>query len=131
MRDSLLFIAGRLDTTIGGRPIDLTVIPLIVAALSTAWWTGKTCPRFFARSTFLCPINALSGGRATSVPQQALFALNSPFVMEQARAVAARPEIALAANLAARVDGLFRLVLGRHTTNKSALRRYISLRGEC
>ena len=49
----------------------------------------------------------------TTVPQQALFAMNSPFVLEQARRLAARPEVAGEADPARRVAALYRLVLGR------------------
>ena len=61
----------------------------------------------------------------TTVPQQALFALNSPFVMEQARALAARPEIVSATKPEQRIEALFCRVLGRHPSKpeiSSALR---------
>jgi hypothetical protein len=49
----------------------------------------------------------------TTVPQQALFVLNSPFVIEQVRGLANRPEVAAATADAARVRALYRLVLTR------------------
>jgi hypothetical protein len=53
---------------------------------------------------------------STTVPQQALFAMNSPFVMEQARALAALPEMTGISKPAERVDALFRRALGRTAT---------------
>lgn len=47
----------------------------------------------------------------TTVPQQALFGLNAPFMIEQAKALAARPEVA--GPPAARIAALYRLVLAR------------------
>jgi hypothetical protein len=47
------------------------------------------------------------------VPQQALYSMNAPFVIEQARALAARPDVAGAPTAAARVDALYRAVLAR------------------
>jgi hypothetical protein len=47
------------------------------------------------------------------VPQQALFGMNSEFVVEQARALAARPEVAGAADTPARIRSLYRLVFAR------------------
>ena len=52
----------------------------------------------------------------TTVPQQALFLMNSPFVQVQAAALAARKEIADAKNAGAKVAALYRLALGREPT---------------
>jgi hypothetical protein len=50
----------------------------------------------------------------TTVPQQALFFLNSPFVAEQSAALVERPEIAGASTSAGKVGRMYRLVLGRN-----------------
>jgi hypothetical protein len=47
------------------------------------------------------------------VPQQALFLMNSPFVLEQARRLAGRPEVAGEARPEGRVRQLYRLAYGR------------------
>ena len=52
----------------------------------------------------------------TTVPQQALFMMNSPFVVEQARHVAARPELAAMNDPARRIRYLYRLLFGRLPT---------------
>ncbi|MEX2560873.1 MAG: DUF1553 domain-containing protein, partial [Pirellulales bacterium] len=49
----------------------------------------------------------------TTVPQQALFAMNSPFVLEQVRALAAREEVAGQSDPEHRVQALYRLALAR------------------
>src|SRR5205823_2646684 len=49
----------------------------------------------------------------TTVPQQALFLMNSPFIVEQARALTARPELQAQKTAADRVQALYRLVYGR------------------
>ena len=49
----------------------------------------------------------------TTVPQQALFLMNSPFAIEQAQALSARPELVAAADSSAQVAALYRLVLHR------------------
>ena len=118
MRDSLLFVAGRLDTTMGGRSVDFISDPLSRRRTLYGLVDRQDLPALFRAFDFPVPDQCIERRPRTSVPQQALFALNSPFVMEQARAVAARPEIALAANLPDRVDGLFRIVFGRHMTKK-------------
>jgi hypothetical protein len=49
----------------------------------------------------------------TTVPQQALFLLNSPFVIEQARALTARQEATAKERPVERIDALYRLIFGR------------------
>jgi hypothetical protein len=49
----------------------------------------------------------------TTVPQQALFLMNSPFVVEQAQALAARPEVTEAICDEAKIAALYRLVFAR------------------
>ena len=57
--------------------------------------------------------DATSGQRfTTSVPQQALFMMNSPFVLQQAKKLAARTEMAQD-DAAARVTEMYRIALGR------------------
>ncbi|HVT99967.1 MAG TPA: DUF1553 domain-containing protein, partial [Acidobacteriaceae bacterium] len=53
----------------------------------------------------------------TTVPQQALFAMNSPFVMAQARRLAARPEVVAEDDPARRVQALYQLVFGRRAND--------------
>ena len=49
----------------------------------------------------------------TTVPQQALFFLNSPFVAEQCRALVARPEVAAAPTPSEKIRQLYRSMFGR------------------
>jgi hypothetical protein len=70
-------------------------------------------PGLFRAFDFANPDQSAERRPQTTVPQQALFGMNAPFVLEQARALAARPEIAGAANPPQRVAALYRLVLGR------------------
>jgi hypothetical protein len=52
----------------------------------------------------------------TTVPQQALFFMNSTFVTDRAKALAARPEVAAAPSPAERVQRLYRLAYQRQAT---------------
>ena len=83
------------------------------AARSTPASTGKTLPGTLRTFDFASP-DAHSPGRfSTTVPQQALFFLNSPFAVQQAKAVAARPEVQSAKTPEAKVIAITRIVLGR------------------
>ena len=125
MRDSLLFVSGKLDGSIGGRPVNLTDGSLNYRRTVYGLVDRQNLPGLFRAFDFPVPDQCIERRPHTSVPQQALFALNSPFVMELARALAGNAEISAAATPAQRVDGLFRRVLGRHPTQSesaSALR---------
>jgi hypothetical protein len=113
MRDSLLFISGRLDLTMGGRPVDVAADPLNCRRTVYGLVDRQDLPALFRAFDFAVPDQCVERRPRTTVPQQALFAMNSPFVMEQARALVARPEIADAKKPAQRVNALFRHVLGR------------------
>jgi len=52
----------------------------------------------------------------TTVPQQALFCMNSPFVGERARALAEQPEVVAMKNPDRRIQELYRLVFQRPAT---------------
>jgi hypothetical protein len=49
----------------------------------------------------------------TTVPQQALFGMNSAFVVEQARALTARAEVVQGGDTTARIQALYRLIFSR------------------
>jgi mono/diheme cytochrome c family protein len=85
LRDSLLAIGGALEKTMYGRPVDLTKEP---------YSTRRTIYGFVDRSDVadvlinfdFAPPDLPSGRRhETTVPQQALFLMNSPLVVEQAK----------------------------------------------
>jgi hypothetical protein len=88
MRDTLLFVAGNLDFSIGGRPVDLLRQRAGSFGSSRRAVYGTidrndllALLRIF---DFADPDLCTAQRDATTVPQQALFFLNSPFVMEQA-----------------------------------------------
>ena len=53
----------------------------------------------------------------TTVPQQALYLMNSPFILEESKHLVSRREIASASNDRDRVDALYRAIYGRAATN--------------
>jgi hypothetical protein len=116
MRDSLLFVSGRLDFTSGGPAVDLASDPLNRHRSVYALINRQDLPAMFRAFDFAIPDQCAERRPRTTVPQQALFAMNSRFVMEQARAVAADPQIAGAAEPDQRVEALFGRVLGRLPT---------------
>ena len=63
MRDTLLFVSGRLDPTMGDAPSTSPVIPATGGARSMAWSTARACRRSFGPSTSRAPTSRPSGGR--------------------------------------------------------------------
>ena len=111
MRDSLLASAGRLDLTMGGRPVDIVNDPKNARRTVYGLVDRQSLPGLFRAFDFAVPDQSVERRPMTTVPQQALFGLNSPFMTEQAKALADRTE-----KLAGepRVRELYRLVYARN-----------------
>jgi hypothetical protein len=127
MRDTLLHISGRLDLAMQGRPID-AVNDLSATRRSVYGLVDRQgLPAVFRAFDFASPDQSAERRPRTTVPQQALFSMNSPLVISQARALAARPEIAAAPTLESRVSALYRLVFARvpDAAERAAARRFL------
>ncbi|MCI0681014.1 MAG: PSD1 and planctomycete cytochrome C domain-containing protein [Gemmataceae bacterium] len=113
MRDSLLFVSGRLDLTMGGRPVNVAGDAANRRRTVYGLVDRQTLPGLFRAFDFASPDASAERRPFTTVPQQALFGMNSPFIMEQAKALAARPQVAEAATPEAKVAAHVRLALAR------------------
>jgi hypothetical protein len=114
MRDTLLFVAGRLDVAMGGRSVDVAGDPLNVRRTVYGLVDRQNLPGLFRSFDFAVPDQCVERRPKTTVPQQALFAMNSPFVMEQARALAAN--VAGLSDDSGKAAALIRRILGRPPT---------------
>ena len=90
LRDTLLSVAGRLDLTAGGIPDDLTKEPFTHRRTVYGFIDRQNLPGMFRTFDFPNPDTSSAQRFATTVPQQSLFLLNSPFALEQARHLAQR-----------------------------------------
>jgi hypothetical protein len=113
LRDSLLVAAGRLDTTMGGPSVQLTGEPFPTRRTVYGFVERQNLPGMFRTFDFAGPDTHSPKRPYTTVPQQALFLMNSPFALEQAMHLAARDEVKQAATDDERILQLFRLALGR------------------
>ncbi len=113
LRDTLLAVSGRLDLRTGGLPDDLVAEPFTARRTVYGFIDRQNLPGMFRTFDYPNPDVSSAGRFATTVPQQALFLLNSPFVVEQARHALARAEVKAASDPAAKVDALYRAVLQR------------------
>ena len=112
MRDALLFVAGRLDPSLGGRPVNIVEQPNSRRRTIYAQVDRNNLPGLFRTFDFPTPDTSSPGRPVTTVPQQALYEMNAPFLQEIAATIAARPEIQQASG-DERTSELFRVVLGR------------------
>jgi hypothetical protein len=90
LRDGLLVAAGRLDETMGGPSVSLTDPPFSKRRAVYGFIERQNLPAFFRTFDFSNPGTHTPERPQTTSPQQALFLMNSPFVMEQATQLAAR-----------------------------------------
>jgi hypothetical protein len=129
VRDSLLTFGAKLDLTMGGTPFPLSSTPNGgKGRYASVDFDTKTNPNrrsvyaFIDRSALPEMLNTFdfanpdmsTGERImTTVPQQALFMMNSPFLAEQVKNILARPDIAAAKTDAEKVRLLFRTLFQR------------------
>ncbi len=114
--DSLLRIAGTLDPTVGGRPITPASDSFGTRRSIYTYIDRRNPPELFTQFDFPNP-NTPTGKRYdTTVPQQALFLMNSPLVVETARKLTHRAEFAALPTDEARVSSLYLAIFQRQPT---------------
>ncbi|MDR3619947.1 MAG: PSD1 and planctomycete cytochrome C domain-containing protein [Paludisphaera borealis] len=123
LRDSMLAVAGSLDTTQGGPAVILNEAPFPPRRTVYGFIDRQNLDGVYRTFDFAVP-DATSPKRfVTTVPQQALFLMNSPFVQDQAKrlatdlereAQAAQPP----ADTTAVVARVYRQVLGRQPDDR-------------
>ncbi len=113
LRDTLLAVSGQLDTTVGGPSVQLTTQPFSKRRTLYGFIDRQNLPGLFRTFDFANPDTHAPQRFHTTVPQQALFLMNGPFVREQAEALLRRPEVAGASEPARRIGQLYRMAYGR------------------
>ena len=112
LRDSLLAVSGNLDETVGGRPVAITEPPFPGRRTIYGFIDRQNLDGVYRAFDFASPDTSSPRRFVTTVPQQALFLMNNPFVIAQAKHLAGRPEVA-GSSPTERVERFYRLLLGR------------------
>ncbi|HXX94516.1 MAG TPA: DUF1553 domain-containing protein, partial [Planctomycetota bacterium] len=120
LRDSFLSVSGGLDLTMGGRAVTLTAEPYSGRRTVYGYIDRLNLANMYRVFDFAVPDMHAPQRYTTTVPQQALFLMNSPFVMEQAQVLIRRPEIAAESDPEQRIQRLYRAVYGRAATSREA-----------
>ena len=90
MRDSWLAVAGNLDCRMGGRGFDIQREEERSRRAVYAFIDRQDLPQLFRTFDFASPDVSTPQRPQTTIPQQALFAMNSSFLVTQARGFGAR-----------------------------------------
>ena len=99
MRDTLLAVSGAIDLKIGGRPQDILEQPFKPRRTIYGFIDRQNLPGMFRTFDLATPDSTSPQRFNTTVPQQALFMMNGPFVVEQTRHLLERPEVKNAGSL--------------------------------
>jgi hypothetical protein len=117
MRDTLLFVSGRLDATMRGRPVDVVGDPRSTRRTVYGLVDRQSLPAVFRAFDFASPDLSAERRPRTTVPQQALFSMNAPLVIERSKALVSL-EAAPAHHAKERITALYRKVLARNPDTK-------------
>jgi hypothetical protein len=96
MRDSVLSVSGNLDLKQGGRSVRIANKPDARCRTVYGFVDRQNLPNLFRTFDFAGPDTTCPQRFTTTVPQQALYLLNSPFIETQAKRLGARSGVASA-----------------------------------
>ena len=113
LRDSLLAIGGKLDGTMFGQPVDLAREPYSTRRTVYGMVDRNNLPEVLNHFDFANPDMTTGKRYETTVPQQALFLMNSPLVVEQAKNLVHRNDFTALADAQARIGLLYALIYQR------------------
>ncbi len=117
VRDSLLAIGGKLDMTVGGKPVNLGAAPYSTRRTIYGIVDRRNLPEVFNQFDFANPDISTGKRYETIVPQQALFMMNSPLVVEQARNLVNRQDFKDTAGPRERIKLLYDIIYQREPTD--------------
>ncbi len=113
LRDAMLSVSGRADLKLHGASVDIFKTPYSGRRSVYAFIERQNLPGAFRTFDFASPDTTNPQRFQTSVPQQALFLLNHPFVQEAVRAVLSRPELESVSDSREKIQRLHRLLFAR------------------
>lgn len=119
LRDSMLASSGRLDSRIGGRGFEIGNADERRRTLY-ATIDRQDLPNLFRVFDLASPDQSAPRRARTTVPQQSLFMMNSPFVVNQAFALASRPDVAAVTDPPQKVAAIYRAALGREPSGEES-----------
>ncbi len=117
VRDSILAIGGDIDLKMGGRPVNLGEKGYSLRRTIYGYIDRRNLPEVYNQFDFANP-DITSGKRyETTVPQQALFMMNSPLVVEQARNLVEQSEFVSLRDEEKRIRFLYERIFQREPSS--------------
>ena len=114
IRDSLLSVAGQLDPTLGGQPVEIFGAESPAPRRSLYGFVDRqNLPGLLRAFDFASPDSTSAARFQTTVPQQALYFMNSEAEIELARTLANRTDLPSARSGAERIRSLYELLFQR------------------
>jgi hypothetical protein len=117
LRDSLLAIGGALDMTMYGKPVDLTKEPYSTRRTVYGFIDRSDVADVMVNFDFANPDMPSGRRHETTVPQQALFLMNSPLVVEQAKKLVTLADFNKCDSDESKIDFLYQRVYQRPPTS--------------
>ncbi len=118
LHDSLLAITGSLNLNYGGKPVDIGTLQFAKRRSVYTLIDRGNPPELLTQFDFPSPDVASGRRYETLVPQQALFLMNSPMVIETARKLVDRPAFAELKSDEERVTLLYLAIFQRWPTKQ-------------
>jgi hypothetical protein len=117
IRDSLLLFTGKMDPTIGGKPVNITEEPFSYRRSIYGYVDRLFLSDLPTQFDYADPNMPNSRRISTIVPQQGLFFLNNPLTVDVARNILARPQVADADGVPAKLMAIYRIIYQREPTS--------------
>ena len=117
-RDTLLAVVGKLDLSAGGHSVELTTEPFSNRRTVYGYIDRQNLPNLYRTFDFASPDTSSPQRFFTTVPQQALFLMNSPFVVQQAKHLVDRSDFKAAHTEEQRLHLLYQLAFQRDPTTE-------------
>lgn len=118
MRDTLLAAAGKLDRTVGGPSVQNFLAGNATRRTLYAHLDRLNVPGIYRTFDFPSPDSTSAKRSETTVPPQALFLMNHPFVMECAKNLVNRPDVASLTEPNKKLDRVFAILYSRQPTDR-------------
>jgi len=120
LRDSLLAIGGSLDNSVYGRPVNMRLHPDATRRTIYGMVDRANIPDTLINFDFATPDMVTGIRHQTTVPQQALYLMNSPIIIELARRLVAMPNFAAMLDDADRLKFLYERIYQRPPSPEEA-----------
>jgi hypothetical protein len=130
LRDTILYLGGRLDLTMGGPGVRLEAEPYPTRRTVYAFIDRARLPSMFQSFDFANPDLSTGKRSETIIPQQALFMMNSALVVEQARNLTLRPDFKAKGAAEEKIKLLYKLIYQRAPSDTELKLALEYIRGE-